>query len=72
MGLSTQAEGTEGKRERLRERERRRRDQREQKGCCCGEVLGGGSWDLINKILVAIANPRREVVSKLLNFEAIE
>jgi hypothetical protein len=35
-------------------------------------VLGGGSWDLINKILVAIANPRREVVSKLLNFEAIE
>jgi hypothetical protein len=59
----------------VRERERRRRrrrDQREQKGCSCGEVLGGGSWDLINKILVAIANPRREVVSKLLNFEAIE
>lgn len=32
----------------------------------------GDLGTFINKILVAIANPRREVVSKVLNFEAIE
>jgi hypothetical protein len=33
-------------------------------------VHGGGSWDLIKKIL--LAKPKMEEVSKLLNYEAIE